>query len=271
MITDRRSTLPGRNRPADQGQDPFALPPRVLWQLEAPRALLELVQFWATFPFLTAGLRGDGHTVLVFPGFTAADNTTAPLRTVLAARGYRAEPWRLGANIGPSTRILDGIAERLRHLHARSGRKVTLVGWSLGGILARDLARRFPDQVRQVISLGSPFLLDPHEQEHLRTYPGQLYDALRPLHSTGFVESRPSGADQLPMPVPATAVYTRTDGVVPWRACLELEGATSESVEVLGSHSGLGHNPAALAVVLDRLALPEGGWHPYAAACRLIA
>lgn len=244
--------------------DPFPRPSRQLWRLEGARALVELGQFWASYPQLAAGPRGDGHSVLVLPGFTASDRSTAPLRTLLTARGYRAAPWQLGGNIGPSPRILDGMSSRLRELHAASGRKVTLVGWSLGGVLARDLARRFPERVRLVISLGSPFLLDAHRGQHARTYPGRLYDTLRPLHDAGFVDTRPAGVRQPPLPVPTTAIYTRTDGVVPWRACLEPNGPTSESVEVSGSHCGLGHNPAAVAVILDRLALPEGSWRPYA-------
>ena len=244
--------------------DPFEAPSRELWRREGTRAIVELGRFWAAFPRLLIGPRGDGHTVLVLPGFTANDNSTVPLRTLLTARGYRAEPWGLGGNIGPSRRILDGLTERLGELAASSERKVSLVGWSLGGILARDLARRFPDLVRQVISLGSPFLLDGRRGQHRHTHPERLYEALRPLHSGEFVRSRRAGTTQPPLPVPATAIYTRTDGVVPWQACLEPESPKSESVAVEGSHCGLGHNPAAVAVILDRLALPEGSWHRYA-------
>jgi pimeloyl-ACP methyl ester carboxylesterase len=245
--------------------DPFSAPPRELWRREGPRAMLELGQFWAAFPRLAIGPPGDGHTVLVLPGFTATDNSTVPLRTLLTTRGYRAEPWQLGGNIGPSRRILDGMTERLRELAASSERKVSLIGWSLGGILARDLARRFPELVRQVISLGSPFLLDGRRGQQRHTHSERLYEALRPLHSRDFVRTRPAGNTQPPLPVPATAIYTRTDGVVPWRACLEPDSPTSENVAVEGSHCGLGHNPAAVRVILDRLALPDGTWHRYAA------
>jgi pimeloyl-ACP methyl ester carboxylesterase len=248
------------NQPSDE---PFGLPSRQLLRREGARAMLELGQFWAAFPRLAMGPRGDGHTVLVVPGFTANDTSTVPLRTLLTTRGYRAEPWQLGGNIGPSRRILDGMTERLRELSTSSGRKVSLVGWSLGGILARDLARRFPNLVRQVISLGSPFLLDGRRGQPRHTHPERLYQALRPLHSADFVRARAAGTTQQPLPVPATAIYTRTDGVVPWQACLEPDSPTSESVAVSGSHCGLGHNPAAAAIILDRLALPEGTWRRY--------
>jgi pimeloyl-ACP methyl ester carboxylesterase len=224
--------------------------------------MLELSGFVAAYPALVRGARGDGHSVLVLPGFLAGDDSTRALRRLLIARGYRQHGWRLGRNFGPTQRILDGMSHRLAEVHAGSGRRVSIVGCSLGGSYARYLARKHPGQVRLVITLGSPFRLDNRDARRRRTYTEPLYDATRPWHSAD-ADRLPQEADQPPPPVPSTAIYTRTDGIVPWRACLEQDGPTSENVEVSGSHSGLGHNIAAVAVILDRLALPEGDWRPY--------
>ena len=145
--------------------------------------------------------------------------------------------------------------ERLAELYARHGRKVSVVGWSLGGIFARELARRAPDQVRAVITLGSPFAGAPKASNAWR-----LYERA----SERKVEDWP-GREQmkLPPPVPSTAIYSRTDGIVAWQGCLEREGPTSENIEIEGSHCGLGHHPAALWAIADRLAQPEDGWRPF--------
>ncbi len=240
----------------------FERPSRLLWRAEAPRALAELAQFWAAYPVLALGARGDGHTVLTLPGFVADDASMRPLRTLLRARGYHPKPWTLGRNMGPSQRVLDGLSRRLTTVHRESGRRVSLIGWSLGGIYARDLARRHPDLVRLVVTLGSPFRLDPRGDNRHSTRTGELFAATRPSHGAEFT-TRPPEAEQPPLPVPATAVYSRTDGVVPWRSCLERGGPTRENVEVIGSHCGLGHNVCAVTVILDRLALPEDGWRPW--------
>jgi pimeloyl-ACP methyl ester carboxylesterase len=167
--------------------------------------------------------------------------------------------WGLGANIGPTPEIVDGMRSRLQALHERHGRRVSMVGWSLGGVFARELARETPDAVRQVITLGSPFRLRPGDASngpslgaHIEErYIAMAADALLPE------EERPR------LQVPVTAIYTRTDGVVRWYGCIECEGDRCENIEVRGTHSGLGHNPAVLVAVADRLAQPEGEWAPF--------
>src|SRR5437870_1661144 len=130
-------------------------PDRLLLWLEQ-RALFELGALVAASPWLRLLGRGDQHPVLVLPGFTASDVTTTPLRWQLRSWGYWAHGWQLGRNLGPTPAVLEGLVDRLLTLHERHGRKVTLIGWSLGGIYARELARQFPDSVRSVITLGSP-------------------------------------------------------------------------------------------------------------------
>lgn len=171
--------------------------------------------------------------MLVLPGFTADDLSTRPLRRFLRSLGYQVHGWGLGRNVGPTPRILDGIAARAREVHGRTGEHFSIVGWSLGGIYAREIARRTPESVRQVITLGSPF--------------GMVAGASRPLR------------------VPTTAIFSRSDGVAPWQRCREDDGAQRQSIEVVGSHCGLGHHPAVLHVIADRLAQPHGAWTPFRA------
>ena len=141
---------------AKEGGRAVDAPKKLLTLLEG-RAPFELGAFVAATPALRMLGRGDSHPVLVLPGFTGNDRSTAPLRWWLKSQGYWSHGWGLGANIGPSERIVHGMRERLDQLASRHDRKVTLIGWSLGGVYARILAREAPDQVRQVITLGSPF------------------------------------------------------------------------------------------------------------------
>lgn len=203
-----------------------------LLALEAPRAVGELGLLAATAPLLARSPRGDGHTVLVMPGLGATDVSTRPLRRFLRTLGYDVHGWGLGRNAGPSTRMLDGVARRFTDLHGRDGKPVSIVGWSMGGIFGRRVARLNPESVRQVITLGSPFRMM-------------------------------SGTTSASLGVPSTAVFSKTDGIAPWQSCQDGRGARCESIEVVGSHCGLGHHPAVLHVVADRLAQPAGTWRPF--------
>ncbi|MDQ2754408.1 MAG: alpha/beta hydrolase [Actinomycetota bacterium] len=234
-------------------------PSPLLFATEPSRAVLELGLTAALRPLLANTPGGDGHPVIVLPGFTAADNSTLYLRHFLRRRGYFVHGWRLGINLGPTDRILKGLQERFAAVSKQHGRKCSLVGWSLGGIFAREIARTQPEHVRQVITLGSPFQLI-----RLRdTNAAPLYWMMSLRHSPTAPTVRDLRHGRPPLEVPSTAVYTRGDGVVSWQACQDGQGPHHESIEVLGSHCGLGHNPTVLRVVADRLALPEDGWKPY--------
>lgn len=234
--------------------DPSAPPSRELLLLEV-RATWELTAFFALYPLLRLAPRGDGHPVLVLPGFAASDVSTRPLRAFLKAQGYHAHGWKLGANHGPRPGAEARMQARLAELAERHQRKVSLIGWSLGGVFAREMARRAPDKSRSVITLGSPFAGEPKASNAW-----QLYERA----SQRKVEDWPQRElMRLPPPVPSTAIFSRSDGIVAWQGCLEQEGPTSENIEVEGSHCGLGHNPAALYAIADRLAQPEGGWRPF--------
>jgi pimeloyl-ACP methyl ester carboxylesterase len=239
---------------------PIKPPPLYLALAELQRASLELAALPFAAPLLGLAPRGDGHAVLVLPGFITDDLATTPLRRYLELLGYDTFAWELGRNLGPRSIGRDGerLAERLRSIHDGSGGNVSLVGWSLGGVMARELARQAPDMVRQVISLGSPFTGDPRA-----TTIARLYERLsgESLEGDDFCRRLREAAQ--PLPVPATSIYSRTDGIVPWRNCIEPQGAASENIEVRGSHCGLGANASVLYAVADRLAQPQGGWTPF--------
>jgi pimeloyl-ACP methyl ester carboxylesterase len=240
--------------------NPAGPPPLALAMLELWRAGMELSALpWAA-PVLGAAPRGDGHPVLVLPGFTAGDRSTVLLRRYLSGLGYEVHPWKLGRNYDHYSVGARGgrLAARIRAIHEADGRKVSLIGWSLGGMLAREAARHDPDSVRQVITLGSPFHGDPHASNAWRAFEamtGQRMD------SPAF--ARRMAAAVPPPPVPSTSIFSKSDGIVAWRNCLEAPDTYTDNIEVCGSHCGLVVNPPVLYAIADRLAQPEDAWAPF--------
>ncbi len=228
------------------------------------RTIYELGAYFASLPILGKAPRGDGHPVMVLPGFLADDTTTQPLRAFLNFKGYDAQGWGLGRNYGrESVNSVQGLSFRLmdkvKELSDHHGRQVSLVGWSLGGIYARELARVMPDEVRLVISLGSPF-----SYTHLATNVTPIYELLN--GSVDKLNATLRERLETPPPIPSTAIFSRTDGIASWHSCYDREDLLddiTENVEVEGSHCGLGHNPLAVWVIADRLAQPEGEWRPF--------
>ena len=214
----------------------------------------------ASIPVLRAAPRGEPHPVLVLPGLMASDLSTKALRGWIGRLGYPVVGWALGRNRGPTKEVNSELPALIARLAAEHGTPVSIVGWSLGGIYARRLARRSPRHVRQVISLGSPFAASGRRVDGgpaSRVY--QRYSPLHPVDST----PAPGGSLAQPLPVPSTAVYSRWDGVVDWRACRQEPGPQSENVAVWSSHLGMGHDPAVLWVVADRLAQPRDAWRRF--------
>jgi pimeloyl-ACP methyl ester carboxylesterase len=241
-------------RPADAWSRDIKRPHRALLFAEG-RGLAELGWFFAARPWLKAILpKGDGQPVLVLPGFTASDRSTRPMRGLMNDLGYEAHGWGLGRNLGPRAGVFQALADRLDELHRSHGRKVALAGWSLGGTLARELAKMAPHHVSMVVTLGSPFSRGGGSNAD------GAYQA---------VNGRPAGIhprlEQLPVPppVPTTSIYSRSDGIVAFQASRNAPGKQVENIEVPGSHLGLGHNPVALYALFDRLAQPEGGWKAF--------
>jgi pimeloyl-ACP methyl ester carboxylesterase len=227
-------------------------PPHICLMLIEGRGLFELNSSLLLLPFLMRAPRGDGHPVLTLPGFLASDLSMAPMRRYLKALGHDTYAWSLGRNIHGLNRVRQSLRDLLQRITDSTGRKVSLVGWSLGGVYARDLALNAPEMVRSVITLGSPFAGDIRATNATR-----LYEALTGESVDDIPEIRQAIAGD--MPVPATSIYSRTDGVVNWRTSVVHPSATAENIEVLlASHIGLGVNPAALWAVADRLAQAEG-------------
>lgn len=240
-------------------------PPSHWLQWSESRILFEMTAFLAASPLLRAAGRGDRHPVLVLPGFTTSDASTQPLRWVLRSQGYWTHGWRLGRNMGPTDRVIDGIHDRLGLLSERHGCPVTLIGHSLGGIYAREMARHNPSAVRQVITLGSPFRLEPGD----RSAASPIADQIEHRWRQDAIRMTQAEADKPPLPVPSSAIYSRTDGVVRWHTCINESGEQHENIEVRGSHCGLAVNPAVVYAISDRLAQPADDWRPFRAPLHL--
>ena len=219
------------------------------------RAPLECGVALAAWPLLRMAPAGDGHSVIVFPGLAAGDFSTVVLRSFLAAQGYRTHGWDLGLNLGPREGVLRKSLERVRRLHDESGRKVSLVGWSLGGLYAREVAKLLPDATRLVITLGTPFTGNLRATNAWRLFQWISGHRIEDPALLRRLREAP--------PVPTTSIYSKSDGVVAWPLSLQQHGAEAENIEVQASHIGLGMHPAALYAIADRLAQPEGKWSPF--------
>jgi alpha/beta hydrolase family protein len=235
------------------GRAPIRRPGLGLLLLEG-RALFELAALAPAYPVLRQAPRGDGHPVLVLPGFMASDFSTRVLRGFLRDRGYAAHGWRLGRNTGPTAETVAGLVRRLAELRERHDRRVSIIGWSLGGVYARELARAFLSDVRQVITLASPF-----RDLEATNVPAFLLARRRAHPDEAAFRERL----RLPLSVPMTAIYSRTDGIASWQSCVAEPGPQSENIEVASSHLGIGHHPVVLLTIADRLAQPEGAWKPF--------
>jgi pimeloyl-ACP methyl ester carboxylesterase len=246
-------------------------PPRTVYALlEFGRALQELISLAPASNWLSGLPQGDGHPVMTLPGFGGADGSTALLRRYIARWGYGAHPWQLGRNMDPGSArdmsavfefmddVVKTVGKQLHRIRKQSGQRVSLVGWSLGGLYSRQLAAAYPDLVRQVITLGTPFG-DPRS-----TIIWPIMQRMREARD-------PSEADlkawvdraQVPIEVPLSVIWSRTDGFVHPSIAVQPDGPRTESIHVCSSHAGFGVNPLAFYVVADRLAQPDGAWRPF--------
>ncbi len=204
---------------------------------------------------------GDGHPVLVFPGFMTNDKATAVLRKRLKALGYDARPWDQGINLGQTREgdMLQRVSDLLKHTYMVSSRKVSLIGWSLGGVIAREAARSHPEQVRTVISLGSPIGGSP---KHASIW--KLYEIIARV--TGRQENIDKLVEQIVHPVDRVhciSIYSDNDGVIPSHIAKEKNAPFTENIKVDASHLGLPFSVEVLKVIGDRLAQPDHCWEPY--------
>lgn len=233
---------------------------RLLSLSELPRAGLELASLAASAPWLSLSPRGDKHPVVVIPGFLASDDSTALLRRYLAFLGYDTYTWGQGRNLGISK--MGGYEPLVNHvlkIFRKTGRKVSLVGWSLGGVHALAVADRAGYAVRQLVTLGSPIRTEGPTTAMftaLRSAARQLNGELLTTPDMPQFGLR-HGLQSISAKIPITAVYSRTDGVVHWRRAHVDEEHQRQNIEVHSSHIGLGIHPAVLFAVADRLAQPE--------------
>jgi pimeloyl-ACP methyl ester carboxylesterase len=262
----RKPSRPARTA-ARVAQESAAIREAVEWEraaISAPslllmalewRAPIEYTATIAALPWLQQAPNGDGHAVLVFPGLIAGDLSTAALRAYLRGRGYDVHGWQQGVNLGARPGVVEACLDRVRHLADKTGRRISLIGWSLGGIYAREIAKDLPDLVRCVVTLGTPFNGHPRATNAWRLYE---------LAAGHQVESHPRRPHMhKPPPVPTTSLFSRTDGVVAWRCCMNDDHPNAENIEVVASHFGIGMNPAAMYAIADRLAQGEGNWQPF--------
>ena len=253
-MTSNRRVHPAAHAAPSQARADARAPGALLMLLEG-RAPVELVSMIAAMPWLRRLPRGDGHPVLVFPGMGASDITTVPLRRFVQGLGYDTRAWGQGFNLGPRPGVLERAADDIRALADKHGQPVSLIGWSLGGIYARELAKQYPELARCVITLGTPFTGHPKATNAWRIY--ELLSRSKVGDGDLMAEIRK------PPPVPTTSIFSRSDGVVSWRCSINEPGPLIENIEVPASHVGMGMNPLALYAIADRLAQPIASWRPF--------
>lgn len=208
---------------------------------------LAAVRIAGAVPRLLAAPRGDGHVVVDIPGWKAPEISGAPVRAYLRALGYDARGWGFGTNTGDPRRDAERVARTVLGLAEEKGAPVSLVGWSLGGVIAREVARRHPDAVRRVITYGTPVVGGPRFTAVARAYGPEASIA------AGRVADRLNAAS--PIGVPLTVIFTRRDGIVSWEACIDRVSPCVEHVEVSSTHIGMGFDPDVWRIVADRLAM----------------
>lgn len=242
-------------------REKFRPPTEALNLTEPFRAMTELAMLpWAE-PWLNTLRGGDGHPVIVIPGFTVGDRSTVVMRKFLSSLGYLPSGWKQGVNFGVRPQLFEGLGNLLSGLHEEYGCRISLVGQSLGGIYARELAKLNPDAVRQVITLGSPFNDPEGDASNLSA----LYKMFNPEKIEKSDQFRKQQWEiGKPPPVPTTAIYSKLDGVCHWRACIQHSGHDQvENIEVTSSHTGMSVNPQILFVVADRLSQRRQHWKPF--------
>ena len=233
---------------ASAGSD-IKAPPLRLLALEA-RVFAEMPWFMLRSLSIQGMPRGDGHPVMVVPGFGAGDLTTRPLRRALQRLGYAAYGWEQGTNLGMRPAVKNALTQRLQKISSEHQSPVSLIGWSLGGVFVREMARHQPQLVRRVFTLGSPINGRPDANNMLVLF--RLANRGKPVNLDweGFNKRR------TPPPVPCVAIHSKTDGIVAWQCSTEDAAPNTECAEVRGSHFGLVVNHQVLRVIADRLPLP---------------
>jgi pimeloyl-ACP methyl ester carboxylesterase len=207
---------------------------------------LEVARLVAATPMLGRAPRGDGAPVVLVPGWKAPPASMGPLRSFLCFLGHDARAWELGVNEGRPERDAPRLAEQVERLASAAGRPVSLIGWSLGGTVARETARQVPAAIAQVVTYGTPVVGGP-----THTIGARSYGPEESARISALVEELDAAS---PISVPITAIYTRRDGIVSWRACIDRTSPEVRHVEVSSTHISMGFDPDVWRVIAHRLA-----------------
>jgi pimeloyl-ACP methyl ester carboxylesterase len=229
-------------------------PPSPVGLIREVRCFLEFPRLLFRAFDLAVQPRGKGQPVLVLPGYGAGDGSTAILKSYLRVLGYDVSGWHLGRNSGNVPELLPRVLKRLLSMQRSSEQRVRLIGWSLGGFIAREAARERPDLVHQIITLGTPVIGGPKYTviaERLRRR-GIDLDAM---------EAEIASRNSILLRTRVTAVYSRADAIVAWQACIDRDGENVEHVEVGTTHMGLGFSPQVFKIIAQRLADRPGDTH----------
>jgi pimeloyl-ACP methyl ester carboxylesterase len=208
--------------------------------------LLELPRLLLRAPSLARAPRGDGGPVMVLPGFATGDGATSILRGYLSFLGHDVHPWGLGRNDGDVPRLLALLVSRVAALRSSTGLPVRLVGWSLGGYLAREVSREIPSDVDRVVTLGAPVVGGPKYTLAARAYRRRGADM-------DAIEAAVDAREAVPLTRPVSAIYSRRDRVVAWQACVDERNGCVDHVEVSSTHLGLGFSPDVYLLVATHL------------------
>lgn len=226
-----------------------------------PRTLFEVSNLTLQWnELIRKAPKGEPHPVMVLPGFMGGDDSTLTLRRFLTRLRYKAYPWLQGTNTGNPGQLEEAMLRFYRLQHA-TGVKVTLIGQSLGGVYAREIAKQFPDAVRTVMTLGSPY--GATGQGATNPMVEQLFEQMSGLTVEEMRAQMPEARSHERLSVPATSVFSKADGVVHWSTCIEEESDISENIRVWGSHTGMAMNPDVFRIIADRIAQDPEDWQKF--------
>lgn len=223
--------------------EPIEIPQKSVTSLAIEATgMLQLIRLAGAWPRLARLPGGSGENIIVMPGFGMGDGTTLPLRRFLTRKGFAARTWGLGRNDGDVWRIVPQLLEQLD----KTTGPVSLIGWSLGGYIAREVAREAPQRIRRVITLGTPVVGGPKYTLVGNDYAAKGYDLDR-------IEAEVAARESTPILTPITAIFSKSDRVVAWQACIDRCSPQVEHIEVGTTHLGLGLSPTSYEIILRRL------------------
>lgn len=207
---------------------------------------VELARLALALPYLLMQPKGQGQPVMVLPGFMANDKSTALLRRYLSVLGYQVQGWGLGRNSGQVAECLPLVTDEAKRLYEQTGKPIALIGWSLGGVIARELARNHPQWISQIVTLGSPVVGGPKYTSFGKQYRKRGLDL-------DEIEARIAAREMTPIRVPVTSIYTKRDGVVGWQASIDHCSPQVDHIEVCSTHLGLGFSPQVYRILAQKL------------------